>query len=182
MNLSPTLWRTCRVLSGVTRLRLFRRICQKPGLPVSALAQAERISLGRASQELRRLQARGLLRVERISRWVRYYPEPDPAVPSAKAVLGALRETCAFRKTVTDERTARLALGVAHEKRLAMVRVLRSGPLAVHEMQTALRIPAPTLWHHLRFLEAGGWVIRARGRWHLASNGHPLAPCLLKLI
>ena len=182
MNLSPTLWRTCRILAGATRLGLFRRIVHKPGMPVGALAKAERISLGRASQELRRLQARGLVRVERAGRWVRYHPEPDPAVPSAKVLLRALKEACASREASADEQTARVARGVAHEKRMAMVRALRAGPLAVNGLQTALHIPAPTLWHHLRLLETGGWVERDRGCWRLAANTHPLAKCLLKLI
>ena len=51
MALSPTLWRTCRVLSGTTRLSLLQRIIRSPGLCVSDLAAAEGISLGRASQE-----------------------------------------------------------------------------------------------------------------------------------
>jgi predicted transcriptional regulator len=181
MTLSPTLWRTCRVLSGSTRLALFRRISKNPGLSVGALARAERISLGRTSQELRRLQSRGIVSVKRTGRFVRYYPEPDPSVPSAPLVLRALQETCARFRASADDRTARLAAGVSHEKRLAMVRALQVGPLAVHEMQAVLKIPAQTLWHHLRFLETGGWVERERGRWKLAPNDHPLAKCLLKL-
>lgn len=182
MALSPTLWRTCRVLSGSTRLALFRRIAKNPGLSVSALAKAERISLGRASQELRRLQSRGIVGVERTGRYVRYYPEPDPEVSSASPVLLALRVTCTRFGASADDRTARLAAGVSHEKRLALVRTLQAGPLGVHEMRAALGIPVSTLWHHLRFLETGGWVERERGKWKLAPNDHPLAKCLLKLM
>ena len=182
MTLSPTLWRTCRVLSGSTRLALFRRIVKNPGLSVGALAKAEQISLGRASQELRRLQSRGIVSVERTGRFVLYFPEPDPSVSSAQPVLRALQETCARFGAPADERTARLAAGVAHEKRLALVRALQARPLAVHEMQAALKIPVPTLWHHLRFLEIGGWVERERGKWKLAPNDHPLAKYLLKLV
>ena len=182
MTLSPTLWRTCRVKSGSTRQALFRRIAKNPGLSVGALAKAERISLGRASQELRRLQSRGIVSVERTGRFVLYYPDPDPSVSSAQPVLRALQEICERFGASADERTARLAAGVSHEKRWAMVRVLQAGPLAVHEMRAALKIPVPTLWHHLRFLEIGGWVERERGKWKLAPNDHPLAKCLLKLV
>ena len=41
MALSPTLWRTCRILSGGTRLALLRRVIKHPGLSVSELAAAE---------------------------------------------------------------------------------------------------------------------------------------------
>ena len=78
MALSPTLWRTCRVLAGGTRLALLRRVIKHPGLSVSELVAAEKIDLARASQELRRLQARGIVDVEREGRRVRYFPEPDP--------------------------------------------------------------------------------------------------------
>ena len=70
---------------------MLQRIIRSPGLCVSDLAAAEGISLGRASQELRRLQSRGLVRVERILRYVRYYPESDPLVASAKPILEAMK-------------------------------------------------------------------------------------------
>ena len=38
MALHPTLWRTCRVLAGPTRLRLLRRVIARPGLTVQQLA------------------------------------------------------------------------------------------------------------------------------------------------
>ena len=181
MALSPSLWRTCRILSGPTRLALLRRIVRNPGLAVGALAKAEGISYGRASQELRRLQSRGIVGVKRSGRFVRYYPVPDPLVSSAGPILLALQETCARAGPAMVEKTARLAHGVSHEKRLAVVRALRAGALAVPELQAALKIPTPTLWHHLRFLKAGGWIARKQGKWELAPSKHPLAQCLLTL-
>ena len=182
MALSPTLWRTCRVLAGKTRLALYRRIIQSPGQSVSALAGAERISVGRASQELRRLQARGVVGVRRDGRHAFYYPESDPLVLSAQPILAAMREVCRRLAPSSDARTARLARGLAHEKRIAMVRALRQGPMAVHELQARLKMPSQTLWYHLRFLKTGGWIVPSRRRWKLEPSGHPLAKCLLQLI
>ena len=39
-NLNPTLWRTCRVLSGENRIKLLRQIHDHPGQAVSELALA----------------------------------------------------------------------------------------------------------------------------------------------
>ena len=182
MALSPTLWRTCRMLAGATRLALLRRIVQCPGQSVTELAASEKIDLARASQELRRLQARGIVSVEREGRYVRYYPEADPLVSSAKPILRALQEACAKWSPTSDETTARLAQGLAHTRRIAVVQALRDGPRPFGNLQAAVQFPGQTLWHHLRILEAGGWAERERGRWKLARNGHPLAACLLKLI
>ena len=182
MGLSPTLWRTCRVLSGPTRVSLFRRIIQSPGQYVSQLAKAENISIPRASQELRRLQSRGLVGVERSGRHVRYFPQSDPLVSSAKPILRAMRETCARNPASRDGQIARLAHGLSHEKRIAVVRALRSGPQRFDGLQAELGVSRQTLRHHLKFLEAGGWVERDEKSWRLAPGDAPLAKCLLKML
>jgi len=182
MGLSPTLWRTCRVLSGSTRVALFRRIICNPGQSVSELAKAEMISRPRASQELRRLQSRGLVRVERAGRFVRYFPESDPLVSSAKPLLRAMRESCRRFPAEADGRMVATAAGLSHAKRMDVVRVLREGPLGTGGLRARLRMPAETLWHHLGFLENGGWIERVGKAWRLAANDHPLAKCLLGLI
>lgn len=181
-GLSPTLWRTCRILSGPTRLALIRRIIREPGQSVSELAKAERLSWPRASQELRRLQSRGLVQVERTGRYVRYYPEADPLVSSAKPLLRALQEICARFPPEEDERVARMAQGLSHAKRLEIVRLLRQDPLAFPTLRARTRMPNATLWRHLGILEEAGWIRRDGRIWKLAANETPLAKCLLKLL
>jgi DNA-binding transcriptional ArsR family regulator len=181
-GLSPTLWRTCRVLSGQTRIRLFRRIIHNPGLCVFELAKAEAISLPRASQELRRLQSRGLVQVEREGRHVRYYPESDPLVASAKPLLLAMRITCERFAEKGDGQTAKVAMGLGHAKRLEIVRVLREEPLGPEALQSRLRMPSRTLSHHVEFLQNGNWIEWIGQTWKLAANEHPLAQCLLKML
>ncbi len=65
-NLNPTLWRTCRMLTGTNRVRLLRELHDHPGQSVSQLAAALGIGPSDASQELRRIQSRGLLKSERV--------------------------------------------------------------------------------------------------------------------
>lgn len=181
-GLSPTLWRTCRILSGATRLALFRRIIGQPGQCVSELAQAERLSWPRASQELRRLQSRGLVQVERSGRHVRYYPEPDPLVASAKPLLRAMQEICHRFPPEEDERVAKLAKGLAHAKRLKLLRLVSQEPLPAQELQARTRMPTATLWRHLGILEDAGWIRREGRTWKRAEYNTPLARCLAKLL
>lgn len=182
MGLSPTLWRTCRVLAGPTRLALLRRILKTPGQSVSQLADAEAISWPRASQELRRLQSRGLVTVERVGRWVRYYPETDPLVSSAKPILRAMRETFARVSPAQSERVAAVAQGLGHPRRLDILRALRGAPVNLAELESTLAIPAASLWHHLEFMRAGEWVRLQDEEWRLKEPSLPLAQCLLRLL
>ena len=181
-GLSPTLWRTCRILAGVTRLSLLRRIIQVPGQCVSDLAKAEKISKPRASQELRRLQSRGLVQVERRGRYVRYYPESDPLVSSAKPLLQAMRATFRQIPPEMNDQVAKTAMGLSHAKRMAVVRVLREGPRDIHELAATLRMPVETVRHHMDFLKDGGWVECTATVWKLAAIDSPLAKCLMKLL
>ena len=182
MALSPTLWRTCRVLSGETRLALFRDIVRNPGGSVSQLADGEKISWSRASQELRRLQSRGLVGVERIGRHVRYYPESDPLVPSARPLLRVMQEIFAQGKHPDNSALARMAKGLSHPRRIDIVRALQEGPLGLSGLRARVHIPFQTLQHHLRFLREGGWVEAEDKVWKIARNDSPLAQSLLKLL
>jgi len=182
MRLSPTIWRTCRVLSGRTRLALLRRILTDPGQSVSRLALVEKISIPRASQELRRLQSRGIVGVKRVGRFVQYYPVSDPLVYSAAPILRAMKGTFKQFSKTTDEQIAWKAHGLSHPKRIAIVQVLRQGAMPLSRMQISLQTSGQTLLHHLGFLKEGGWVEKNGRIWRWVASDMPLAKCLLKLL
>ena len=182
MELSPTLWRTCRMLTGSTRLDLLRRIIETPGQTVSDLTKAADLSETRASQELRRLQSRGLVQAERSGRWVRYRPAPDPRVPSSALLLAAMKAAMTRRAPEAHEQVVRIAKAFGHERRLRMVHRLSVGPCRGAAMQYELGIPAVALARHMRLLKAGGIVRRGGAGWELAPNPHPLAKCVTGLV
>ena len=182
LELSPTLWRTCRVLAGATRLRLLRLVLAAPGATVTWLAEEAKISLSRASQELRRLQSRGLLRVARQGAFVRYAPEPDPLVPSARPLLAALKLTFALGKSAQDREIQRQATGLSHPRRLLLLGELLDGPRTIPMLQAALSIPDDAVYRHLRLLEQGGWVRMKSGVVHVTRSSHPLRRCLTDLV
>ncbi|MBU1694846.1 MAG: ArsR family transcriptional regulator [Verrucomicrobia bacterium] len=182
MELHPTLWRTCRVLAGVTRLRLLRQICRVPGLRVSDLATLEGIGESRASQELRRLQSRGLVQAVRMGRRVRYWPLPDPQVPAAKPLLNAL-ET-AFRRSPRSVETEglRIASAFSHPRRLAIIQVILRGPRNFGALSGAVGFSRAALNRHLRILQARGLVERRAGGYRWKADPHPLTQCLVRLV
>lgn len=181
MPLNPTLWRTCRVLAGPTRLRLLRLILAKPGATVSRLAADAGIGLSRASQELRRLQSRGLVGVKRHQAFVHYVPTPDPQVPSARPLLLALQASFARGRRSQDETIRQLAAALSHPRRILLLRELSNGPRSLPALQSALGLPYVSALRHLQLLEKGGLVRRRSRRCRLSRNAHPLARCLVAL-
>ncbi|MGD9611575.1 MAG: ArsR/SmtB family transcription factor [Kiritimatiellia bacterium] len=179
MALTPTLWRTCRVLAGPTRLDLLRRILAGPDARVADLAAAAGLSESRASQELRRLQARGLVQAVRNGRYVTYRPVPDPKVASAKPLLAAAKAALATRP---PEETIRVATAYGHDRRLKIVRVLRKRACPFAALSALAGMPEMALFRHLQRLQAGGVVRKTKRGWELAPNAHPLARALSALL
>ena len=177
--LTPTLWRTCRVLAGPTRLGLLRQIIEKPNQCVTELAEAAKVSESRASQELRRLQSRGLVQMYRSGPWTRYRPVTDPKVASAKTLLAAARKALA---DWPEEETRRVAQAFGHERRLKLVQVLQGGVRSGDDLQELGALSRPALFRHVTVLRAGGMVRRVRGGWKLHENPHPLAKTMLALL
>lgn len=181
-TLNPTLWRTCRVLAGTARIRLLRLVLAHPDLGVSRLAEEAGIGQSDASQELRRLQSRGLLRRLRRGRRILFRPQPDPQVPSAAPLLKALKAVLTAESPARDPEICRIAMGFAHETRLRIARELARKPRRLAPLATALRLSPSTLAHHLHWLRAGGWV-RAEGAWLLYTPPrHPVARTLAQLL
>jgi len=179
MALTPTLWRTARVLSGTVRLELLKTILETPGLSVTDLARPAGLSHPRASQELRRLQARGLVQAVREGRFVTYRPVPDPKVPSAKPILAAAKVALAKRPM---EENIRVAQAFGHDRRLRIVRELMKGARGATELAVAAGMPEMALFRHLRVLKEGDVVRQTKMGWELTNTTHPLAKGMMGLL
>lgn len=177
-QLNPTLWRTCRVLSGRIRLDLMRLILDHPGQNVSRLAKQLGIGVSDASQELRRLQSRGLLRRFAQGTAVVYLPLPDPQVPLAAPLLAALKNSLADQRHPPGE-IARLAKGLGHEKRVLLTRTLQQhGPMTSAELARVLETSRANLNNHLRILLESGWIGREGRTYSLRPPGHSVMEVL----
>ena len=179
--LNPTLWRTCRALTGRTRLGLLRQVLEQPGLNVSQLAERLGTGISDASQELRRLQSRGLFMRSCQGASVVYLPIPDPQVPSAAPLLKALQAAWNGNRSGIEE-VARLAKGLACERRLSLVRALSQQPRSAGHLADLVRTGPDNLKKHLRILRESGWVAKEGKVFVLRPATHPVQAALLKLL
>ena len=181
-NLHPTLWRTCRMLCGSTRIRLLRCLEENPGRNVSEMAQATGIGRSAASQELRRIQSRGLLQTEHRQAALIYRFGADPQVPAAGPILKALRAALSTRGPAEDARILAIARGLAHPKRIDLLRSLLNSPKNAGAVQKEFHLSFRTIDRHLRTLLESGFVRRDNRMLHPVPPVHPLAKALLKLL
>lgn len=179
--LNPTLWRTCRVLSGQTRLRLLRLVFENPNRCVSEMARAAGIGESDASQELRRLQSRGLLQRQAVGATVMYRPGADPQVPSAAPLLAALRKSMALPPE-QDGEILRIAKGLSHERRICLARLFMEDIQTFSSLIAKGGLNPAALRRHLASLREGGWIRREGRSLVFAPPHHPLARALFRLL
>jgi DNA-binding transcriptional ArsR family regulator len=169
------------VLANAVRLRVLRQLLDGPPRCVSDVAVRCGISAVNATQHLRLLQARGLLRAKPAGRWVRYTATPDPLVAHARPLLHALKPAlCASDRH--DPRDIINALtAFTHERRIRILRAIAGGVRTPLQLQTICRISPPAVTRHLRKLRRRNVVCRREERLCLAQPAHPLARALLAL-
>jgi DNA-binding transcriptional ArsR family regulator len=78
-------------VANPNRLRCLKVVLEEPASAVGEIAERTQVSICRASECLRALQARGLIQARRESRWVRDVAVPDPLVAGTRPLLNALR-------------------------------------------------------------------------------------------
>jgi len=178
--LFPSLWRTCRVLSNPARLRVLQTVCQQPGASVCDVQRACHLPQSSASQLLRQLQARGLLKAAPKGRYVRYTPATDPAVGHADAVHAAICSALTRHDSAADIRhTLR---GMTHTRRLAIIRALQRQPMISSMLVSTCRISKPAVHRHLTTLVACGFVMEdADGTFRIIKTLSPLARELVRI-
>jgi len=182
-GLRPTLWRTARALTGEGRLDLLRLVAEGGGgLNVLQLAQASKRFEPQVSNDLRALNARGILGVERRNACVYYGLVPDRSLPVAASVQNAFRRL--FRSgNLPDDWKGVLVpqlRAFSHFRRLAMMDVLlRSPGLAAQEWRKAVGIPPSSFLHHFKTLLRSGLLREDRsGGFSLLRPAHPVVRVL----
>lgn len=177
----PTLWRTCRVLANAGRIRCLKTVLEWPSSTVGKIARRARVSEAVASEYLRALQARGLIRAERDSRWVRYAPDPDPLVKGSRRLLAALRRAL-LAEGRSEADIIRALTGFTHPRRLEILWcLLRDGQASFEHLGARTRISPPALSRHLGKLAARGVVTCGDHQWRLAKRPERLVKSLLSL-
>jgi len=181
-KLHPTLWRTCRILSGPTRLALLRAVISSPAQSVGGLAAQLHLSIPRASQELRRLQSRGLIQASRRGMNVLYRPVPDRLVSTAPPLLQAMQEAFLHFAPTEDGQTVQIATAFSHARRLLIIRLLLFGPARTRVLEEMSGMSRDALNRHLRKLRDAGLIRREGRKIQLVEPSHPLARSLLEIL
>ena len=180
MQLAPTLWRTCRVLANDVRLRCLVTVLDQPAVPVGDIAKVVGISACLASLYLRQIQARGLIRAQRLGSLVRYAALADPAVKHAAPLLATLQQV-ALRRAPGRADAIRILTGFTHPRRLIILSVIdRRGPQTADDLAHATGISHQALARHLHKLMVRGLLARMPSGWTATVPGHPLAATLLR--
>jgi len=181
-RMNPTLWRTCRMLSGSTRIQLIRLMHKKPGQNVATLARNLDISRPYASQELRRIQSRGLLKRRHEGSSLIYYFHADPQVPSAALLLRALRKTLNKWPPEHDEEISRIASGLGHERRIALATALLRAPMTSCDLLAEVPMSLCSYNLHLLTLKSSGFLIQIHRQFQFRSPRHPVGRALTKIL
>lgn len=178
----PTVWRTCRILANPNRLRCLKAVLEEPDSSVGEIAARTGVSVCHASGYLRALQARGLLRASRESRWVRYAAVPDPLVEGTRPLLSALRQVLLAERQ-KEAAIIRTLTAFTHPRRLAVLCLLSArGPRYAEDIAAITRMSLSALSRHMNKLRLRGFALCDGGKWSLARPRDTLAKSLLALI
>lgn len=129
---------------------------------VGAVASRLRLRLPLASQYLRALEARGLLKVRRVAGQARYRAiiSSDGKRGLAQALQSVFKANPAVARPIFG-----LCTAFTHPRRIIIFRVLRSRALTWGELRRTTRIPDLALRRHLNKLKARGFVTHRSGRY-----------------
>lgn len=170
------------MLAGSTRIRLLRLLHSEPGQNVARLAQALQLSRPFASQELRRIQSRGLLGSVHQGASLIYRLSADPQVHTAQPLLKALRQALTSLPVDRDQEIALIASGLAHERRMAIAATLLQAPKTSSELRVELPMSGCSQYLHLQQLMSSGFVIQNGTSYEFHTPAHPLGRALTKLL
>ena len=190
---NPTLWRTCRALANEKRIDILELLCRNRvnGYVVGEIARQMGITKGTASQYLRALNARGLLRAEVIGTSVVYRLSANATMPETRmlvdAFLGEFKKgsECdpARRERIMQDLTA-----FTFEKRIRLVRALKEKSFATREgFRAELKFKKPTFDFNLDKLLRRGFIVYEKRpeescpHYRLGAPATPLASALLAI-
>jgi len=157
---------------------MLRFLFEQPDSSVSETARSLRMPMVVASQYLRVLGARGLIKARREGRYVRYAPCADPAVHGAVPLLGALGRALATGADAIETAFRQLT-AFTHPRRILIAHALAGGPLPTDALMCMTGISRFAIQRHLRKLANRGVVAENAKTWRLQPPRGHLATVLL---
>ena len=180
--LQPTLWRTCRVLANECRIRVLAHVVQAKRTSVCQTAAMCKMPVDQASINLRWLQSRGLLGVERVGRWTFYSPQADASVRDAAALLRIM--TAAIQRRDDRQKMIQALTACTHPRRLLLLQALKTGPLTAEQLARRYPFSLPAVYRHAdKLLRRGAITQKAEHQpFCLVKPSNPLLADLLVLV
>lgn len=178
-SLHPTVWRTCRVLSSESRLKLLWKLFQEGEGSVTSLGKALGLPEPLASRYLRALNARGLISSQRRKKYVFYRPEANPEVEHAERMLTTLRN--GYDRFMPLSLVAHQMTAFTHPRRIDIVRALNAGACDEAQLSIRTHISPQALYRHLKKLLGRGFIEKTGGEVRLRSQTDELAEVLLNI-
>lgn len=176
-KLHPTVWRTCRVLSNESRLKLLWRLIQEGEMSMGCLGRSVGLSNPSASVHLRALNARGLLKVERRGLYAFYSLEANEDVHHANEILSALRNC--YETAMSHSQVIQLTTAFTHPRRIAIVQALSNGGMDEVALSQKSQISPEALYRHLKKLVDRGFVVKVGDVVSLKEQDSVLGKTLL---
>lgn len=180
-SLQPTLWRTCRCLANLKRLKILQELLIRPNAPVSQVARNLGMSESAASFSLRALNARGLLSAHRVGKYVFYIVEANLSIPGCFELVAVLRQVFYGEENAAGL-IFRQATAFTHPRRLEIVHALRKRPLSVRELCEFTGISRPAMMRHLRKLKGRGFIASRGGKFLLCTPADRFSKALIRLL
>lgn len=147
---------------------------------MSAVAARLKHPLSLASENLRALEARGLLAAKRVGKHVKYLPGDSAANPAAHDLVVVLRKAL-LREKHPFETIFRLATAFTHPRRIEVFRALQGEPRTAAQIQQATRISERAVRRHLWKLESRGFVVYRIGRYAAVNRSDAFGRELVRL-
>ncbi len=178
--LHPTLWRTCRALANEERLIIMSILHDKGRMTVTQMAHETRCPINKASEGLRALNARGLLRAHRIGRYVYYEIGSDPSVAGSSTILKGLLPMLSSG-TAARRRAFKILTGFTHPRRHVIVFHLNANHMTFYDLRKSVNCSNQALRRHIRKLRDRRFVQRVKRTYRLAHPRDSLRQALLEL-
>jgi len=180
VELKPTLWRTCRVIANETRLKLIWCLFENGELCVGELGVMVGVSRPNTSNQLRVINARGLILPRHEQNRVIYRAEANTNIDFAPRLLNALR-VC-YEQSFSFSTIIRQMTAFTHKRRIRIVQVLRGSSYSFVELQMYTRISSSALARHLEKLERRGFIQQTNDFYRMSRPSNFLGRELLKIV
>jgi len=159
---------------------MLRLLLRTPGQTVTAVARQLHQPLSLVSENLRTLEARGVLAAQRAGRQVAYHPSLAVNPISTAGLAVALRAALRQRSGSLDA-AYRLMTAFTHPRRVEIYRLLHRGSGTAQQLRMASRISDRALRRHLQKLAARGFITHRHARFTVTPRTDSLRRALARL-